>query len=224
MRSINGKGATLKGVEVGLQGPFRFLPGLLSNFGGIANVTLVGSHATYNVTGERPGYCTLAMARQVPPPCSVGNFLGNVTGDRKSTFFGLSKKAFNSTLYYDDGKFSMRGSLSYRGGFIDQNSGTGNVFEGYKPTLNVDAAVRYNLNDHVELSIDGINLTDEYRERWTDVDAKRNYENHHFGRTFIFGVRYKIYAAVADRAARSLLGRAAAFLHGSRREHARLSA
>jgi len=188
--TVNGEGATLNGVEIGLQGPFRFLPGFLSNFGGIANVTLVNSKATYNVTGPRPGYCTLPMAQA--GECTLGNFLPNDTGDRKSTFFGLSKKAFNGTLYYDDGKLSVRGSLSYRGGFVDQNSASGNVFEGYKSTINVDAAVRYNINERLQLSLDGINLTDEYRDRWVDIDAERPYEHHHFGRTFIVGASYRL--------------------------------
>ena len=115
-----------------------------------------------------------------------------VPEDRKATFFGLSKKAFNGTLYYDDGKLSVRGSVSYRSGFNDQNSGTGKIFEGYKSTINVDAAVRYNINDRFQISLDGINLTDEYRDRWTDIDIKRNYEHHHFGRTFIVGASYRM--------------------------------
>ena len=178
--TINGDGAKLKGVEIGLQGPFRFLPGFLKNFGGIANVTLVDSSATYTVTGPRIAYL------------ANGNYAAVVPEDRKATFFGLSKKAFNGTLYYDDGKLSVRGSVSYRSGFNDQNSGTGNVFEGYKSTINVDAAVRYNITKQFQLSLDGINLTDEYRDRWTDIDTKRNYEHHHFGRTFIVGVSYRM--------------------------------
>ena len=38
---------------------------------------------------------------------------------------------------------------------------------------------------------DGINLTDAYRDRWVDINAQRDYEHNHFGRTFIVGVRYK---------------------------------
>ena len=178
--TINGEGAKLKGIEIGLQGPFRFLPGFLRNLGGIANATLVDSSATYQVTGPRIAYL------------ANGNYAAVVPEERKATFFGLSERAYNGTLYYDDGKISLRGSVSYRSGFNDQNSGTGNIFEGYKSTINFDAAARYKINEHFEISFDGINLTDEYRERWTDIDAKRNYENHHFGRTFIFGVSYRM--------------------------------
>jgi iron complex outermembrane receptor protein len=154
---------------------------------------LVDSSATYRVTGPREGYCTVAMVLAAQcTQANLGNHLPQPLDDRKATFFGLSKKAFNGTLYYDDGKLSVRGSVSYRSGFNDQNSATGNIFEGYKSTINVDAAVRYNINEHFQVSLDGINLTDEYRERWTDIDTKRNYENHHFGRTFIVGVSYRM--------------------------------
>ena len=100
--------------------------------------------------------------------------------------------AWNATLYYDDGKFSVRGSLSYRGPFVDQGSGTGNIFEGYGSYTSLDAAIRYKATEWLELSIDGNNLTDAYRSRWTDVYAKRNYEYNHFGRTILFGARAKL--------------------------------
>ena len=106
--------------------------------------------------------------------------------------FGLSKKAFNATLYYEDDVFSARVSGSYRSRFADANSGTGNVFEGYNSTWNLDASVRYKISEQIELSLEGVNLLDTYRDRWTDVDANRNYEYNHFGRTILFGARVKL--------------------------------
>jgi TonB-dependent receptor len=172
---INGTGASLKGAEISLQAPFRFLPGFLSNFGGIVNATFVDSNATYTVSG---------------PAVVPGGALVNET--RSATLFGLSKRAYNGTLYYEDDKFSARVSASYRSGFIDANSGTGNIFEGYNSTINVDASVRYRVTEQLELSLEGINLTDEYRDRWTDIDTKRNYEYNHFGRTILVGARFKM--------------------------------
>lgn len=171
----NGAGAKLKGVEVALQAPFKFLPGFLSNFGGIVNATFISSDADYTVSG--------------PAIVSGGALVSSL---RTATLFGLSKRAYNGTLYYDDGKFSARGSISYRGRYIDANSGTGNVFEGYGSTINVDASVRYAITENIEISVEGINLTDEYRYRFTDFDADRNYENNHFGRSILFGARLKI--------------------------------
>ena len=172
---VNGTGASLKGIEVAVQGPFTFLPGFLSRFGGIFNATFVDSSADYTVSG---------------PAVVPGG--GNIASVRNATLFGLSKRAFNGTLYYEDSKFSARVSASYRSGYIDQNSGTGNVFEGYNSTVNVDASVRYKLTDWIELSLEGINLTDDYRDRYTDLDANRNYEQLHFGRTIQIGARFKL--------------------------------
>ena len=173
--NVNGAGAKLKGIELSLQAPFTFLPGFLKNFGGIVNATFVDSSAIYTVAG---------------PSVVPGG--ANVAATRSSTLFGLSKTAFNGTLYYEDSKFSARVSASYRGPYVDANSGTGNVFEGYNRAINVDASIRYKVFENLELSVEGVNLTDDYRSRYTDLDANRNYEYNHFGRTILFGARFKM--------------------------------
>jgi iron complex outermembrane recepter protein len=178
---INGTGAKLKGIELSLQAPFRFLPGIFKNFGGIVNATFVDSNATYGLSGP-----------VVVASTASGGFGPNVPVTREGTLFGLSKRAYNATLYYEDDRFSARVSGSYRSGFLDGTSATGNLFEGYNSTVNVDASVRYKITDQIELSLEGINLTDDYRDRFTDVDANRNYEFNHFGRTIQFGARFKM--------------------------------
>jgi TonB-dependent receptor len=180
----NGQGATLNGIELSLQAPFTFLPGFLSNFGGIVNATFVDSSADYNVAGPREVACVNNAIN-----CAAGPLVPAI---RTSTLFGLSRQAFNGTLYYEDAKFSARTSVAYRSSFVDANSATGNVFEGYGDSVNVDASIRYRLTEQLELSLEGINLTDDYRFRYTDVDTRRNYENNHFGRTFLFGARFKL--------------------------------
>ena len=170
----NGAGANLKGIELSIQSPFTFLPGKLANFGGIANATFVDSDALYTVSG---------------PAIVSGGAL--ITTTRLATLFGLSRQAYNGTLYYEDDRFGARLSGSYRSKFFDATSGTGNVFEGYNSSLNLDASLKYKLNDNIEVSLEGINLTDDYRDRFTDEDADRVYENNHFGRTIMLGVRYK---------------------------------
>jgi TonB-dependent receptor len=172
----NATGGSLKGAEIGIQGPFRFLPGFLSHFGGIANATFVSSNVSYNTTGPS----TLVNGKLTPPP-------GVAT---ESTLTGLAKRSYNATLYYDDGRFSARGSVAYRSGFVDNSSATGNVFEGYNSIVNVDASVRYKVTKNFELSVEGTNLTDSYRDRYVDLSADRNYEYNHFGRTIMLGARF----------------------------------
>jgi len=169
----NATGGRVRGVEIGLQGPFRFLPGFLHNFGGIANATFISSNINYNVNG--------------PATVPNGGYPGFVTS---STLYGLAKRSLNGTLYYDDGKFSARASIAYRSGFVDNGSATGNVLEGYDSITNVDASIRYKITKNFEASVEGTNLTDAYRYRYVDLATDRNYENNHFGRTFMFGLRY----------------------------------
>jgi iron complex outermembrane recepter protein len=173
--TVNGTGASLKGAEIAVQAPFKFLPGFLSNFGGIVNATFVDSTAVYSQQGPA-----------VVPRGPLVDVL------REDTLYGVSKKQFNATLYYEDSKFSARASVSYRKGFNDAGSATGNIFEGYDSITNLDASIRYKLTDTLEVSVEGTNLTDAYRSRWTDVDTRRNYENNHFGRTILVGARFKM--------------------------------
>ncbi len=180
--TVNGSGATLKGWEVAAQVPFKaFVEGFLGNFGVIANATFIDSNATFNLQGP------ITVARQ------ANGTLGPLTAvSLTNSLSNVSKRAYNGTLYYDDGKFSGRVMVSYRGRYHEGASGTGNLLEGYGATTNLDASIRYKVSESLELSVEGNNLLDTYRYRFTDFDADRNYENNHFGRTVLFGARLKI--------------------------------
>ncbi|QNE07311.1 TonB-dependent receptor [Croceicoccus marinus] len=164
--TVNGEGATIQGIEVGFNLPFSaFADGFVSDFGVLGNVTYVDS--SQDVTTD--------------------------DGDiRTVTFPGVSEYSANGTAYYDDGTFSVRVSGAYRDGYHTGASGNGNFLEGFNSTFNLDAAVRYQLTDNIELMLDGTNLTDNYRYRWADIDTKRNYENNHFGRIIMFGARFEL--------------------------------
>ena len=174
--TVNGSGATLKGVELALQLPFKvFAGGIFGNFGLLANATFIDSDADFNLQG---------------PAIVPGGALQNTTVT--NTLANVSKRAYNATLYYDDGALSARVMASYRSRYHEGASGTGNLLEGYGATWNLDASLRYKLTEQVELLVEGNNLLDTYRYRFTDFDANRNYENNHFGRTILFGARLKI--------------------------------
>lgn len=174
--TVNGSGAKLNGWELAAQVPFSaFTEGFLKHFGVIANATFISSNATFNLQG---------------PAIAPGGALQNVT--LTNTLSNVSKQAYNGTVYYDDGKFSGRVMLSYRGRYHEGSSGTGNLLEGYGATTNLDASVRYKVSEWLELSVEGNNLLDTYRYRFTDWDADRNYENNHFGRTILVGARVKM--------------------------------
>jgi len=180
-RPVNSEGGTLKGVEVGLQMPFRFLPSPLNNFGMLANYTFVDSKIEY----------PLSSAPDAPVI--------------KERLVGLSKHTANATLYYEDKKLSARGSVSYRSGFLarvpgrngfsppNPNAGqpTFNDVEGTNSSINIDMSASYALNPNFSLTFEGINLTDEYVDQYIDSQADRLSVYHHTGRQFYVGVRFK---------------------------------
>ena len=163
---VNSDGGPLKGLEINIQQPFTFLPGALSGFGVQANYTYVDSDIEY-LTSTVPGGPTVS-----------------------ATLVGLSKHAANGTLYYENDRFSIRGSVAYRSGYLTQVPGSnGNDVQGTNATINVDAQASYNLTDQVQLSLEAINLTDEFNDLYVDTTNRLNVYTH-TGRQFIFGVRF----------------------------------
>jgi TonB-dependent receptor len=178
---IDGEGGNLKGVEFQLNLPFSvFSEGFLSRFGVLGNVTIIDSDVDYLLLGPAPAL----------------NSSGNPTGGTAEIFtrplFDLAKKSANATAYYEDAKFSARMSVAYRDGFIDGVSGTRNIFQGFGSSFNLDATIRYRINDAIELALEGTNLTDDYRERWVNDPSRRNFENNHFGRVIMVGARFAL--------------------------------
>ncbi|WP_343521202.1 TonB-dependent receptor [Sphingomonas sp.] len=161
---VNSDGGLLRGFEVNVQQPFTFLPGILSNFGVLANYTYVDSDIEYRLSA---------------------------TGSQtvKATLVGLSKHAANATLYFETPKFSIRGSVAYRSSYLVAVPGTeGNAYNGTNATTNIDAQVSYNLTDKIKLSLEGINLTDELNDQFVDETNRLNVLTHS-GRQFVLSAR-----------------------------------
>jgi len=162
---VNSSGGKLKGFEVNVQQPFSFLPGALANFGVLANFTYVKSDIKYLTNAAGTAFVTAPLV-------------------------GLSKKAANGTLYYEDDKFSIRGSVAYRSKYLTAVPGTeGNAYNGTNSTVNVDAQVSYTVNDHLKLSVEGINLTDEKNDQFVDETNRLNVLTHS-GRQINFGAKF----------------------------------
>ena len=163
---INSPGGKLKGIELNLQQPFTFLPGFWSKFGFLANYTYVDSNIDY----------VTSSAANAP--------LMN------ATLTGLSKNAWNATLYYENDKFSARVSAAYRDKYLTGVPGADfNNVQGTNATTNIDAQVAYNITDKIRFSIEGLNLTDEYNDLYVDTDNRLNAYTH-TGRQFVVGLRY----------------------------------
>ena len=159
-RRLNGEGGALKGIEIQYQQPFTFLPGLWSNFGFTGNVTWVDSEVSYGTAG-------------------------------KNRLTGQSKNTANATLYYEDGPFQARVSVAHRSQYLLSFPGAnGNSEEGVNDTTNVDASMSYEFTPNLTFSLEGINLTDAYTNRYVDV-TNRVSDYRHTGREIAVGLRWK---------------------------------
>jgi TonB-dependent receptor len=163
---VNADGGNLKGFEINWQQPLTFLPGAWSHFGYILNYTYVSSKVQYQ--------------------SGIGATATTVT----APLIGLSKNAANATLYYETDRWSVRGSVAYRGGYLTQVPGNdGNSVHGTNSTLNVDMQASFNIRPNLKLSVEGVNLTDEFNDQYVD-DSNRLNVYTHSGRTYFVGLRY----------------------------------
>uniref|UniRef100_A0A8J7VUY6 TonB-dependent receptor n=1 Tax=Coralloluteibacterium stylophorae TaxID=1776034 RepID=A0A8J7VUY6_9GAMM len=162
----NGPGGTVRGAELAFQLPFALFAKdtpVLRNMGVIGNYTWVDSEVDYTFGDE------------------------TVT----ERLFGLSNDSANLTVFYENEVFDARVSAAYRDDYLTGTSGTGNRFEGYGGTLNVDMSMGYKLNENFDLTFEALNLTDDYQDRWTDITTQRRYEWDHTGRVYKVGFRYR---------------------------------
>ncbi|HYI63452.1 MAG TPA: TonB-dependent receptor [Allosphingosinicella sp.] len=165
---VNTQGGPLKGFEINIQAPFRFLPGPLRNLGAILNFTYVESKIEYLTSATNTALIT-------------------------DDLVNLSPRSWNATLYYDDGRFSVRGSVAYRSDYLQRVPAQNvvNDVEGKNSTLNVDAAASFALTDNITLTAEAINLTDEYNDQFVDRDRNSPSVVHHTGRQVYIGARVR---------------------------------
>lgn len=85
---------------------------------------------------------------------------------------GLSKHSANGTLYYDDGRLSLRTSLNYRSGYLVTvpSGGPGSDVDGVRSSIFVDASSSYAVTDRLRLTIEAQNLVPEPARKHSYVD------------------------------------------------------
>jgi iron complex outermembrane recepter protein len=169
---INTPGGTIEGFEVSLQLPFFFLPGVLSNFGMLANYTNVSS--SFDTFGNGPGPTFPIIV------VSSGDELTN-----------LSPESWNATLYYEDDRLSARVSGAYRSEYNTTVPGrNGNASESTESTLNVDASASYMVTDQMTLTFEALNLTDQESSQILSPDSRSSFY-HTYGTSYFLGFRFK---------------------------------
>jgi TonB-dependent receptor len=168
---VNTPGGPLKGIELNAQIPFNFLHGFLGNFGVLANYTHVISKINYCLTSVN-GVCTVST---------------------KDDLIGLSPNTASATLYYEDEKFSIRTTGNFRDQFIRGiPASAGSDLQGNAKTFYMDASASYNISDRLKVIVEATNLTDEQNRLYIDSTRQDTLFETRIGRTFTFGVNYRM--------------------------------
>ncbi|MES2337202.1 MAG: TonB-dependent receptor [Pseudomonadota bacterium] len=167
---VNTPGGPLEGVEVNAQVQLDFLPGFLGNFGVLGNYTRVTSTIQY----------VLASVGGVPTVTTTADLVG------------LSKNTASGTIFYEDKRFSIRATGSYRDRYIRGiPASPGSDLQGNSPNLFVDASASLNLNDNIKLIVEAQNLTDERNNLYIDSVRQDTLFQTRIGRTFTAGVNFQ---------------------------------
>lgn len=173
LQDINGDEAEVLGMEVTVAKKFTFLPGFLSGFGVFANYTYVQSNSS--LSGLR-----------LNPETGEEEFVTR-TG---VPFIGQADHTWNAALYYDKGKFSIRGSLNYNGdafGSYDVNEFFDIILE---ERYQLDINASYKFTDKLSLFLEAQNVLDAPALEYIG-NRERIFENRIFGAFARLGINFK---------------------------------
>ncbi len=156
---VNADGTyAVDGVELIAQLPLSMLHASLEGFGINANYTMLDS----SLAGESD----LGVSTPMP---------------------GLSEKAYNFTLYYENERFDARVSYNHKGEYVESIGY--NMYPIWRDAYGqVDVSIGYRISDNIKLSLKGINLTNEATTGYTmDPSFPTMYERS--GRRVSLGLR-----------------------------------
>ncbi|WDJ07617.1 TonB-dependent receptor [Xanthomonas campestris] len=171
---FNGKGGTLRGLELTASLPLDLVFAPLEGFG-------IQASATFNDSDV-----------QIRDPESASS-----VGDGAISLPGLSKRVYNLTAYYEHKGFEARASQRRRSDFIGEiGNFNGNRTLRYVVGENItDAQISYNFADTSSLAgltllLQASNLSNSPYRTYAET-KDRPLEYIEWGRTFVLGVNYK---------------------------------
>ncbi len=165
-RPVNGDSTRFKGMELSFYRDLDFLPTPFNHLGIITNYTLARGTATY---------------RNVQATSET----------QTKDFIGLSRNAANATLYYERGNWGARLSANYRDNYIwNVEGGLSDEDErGYHASTRWDLSAFYKWSDQLKFTVEGINLTNQREEQYTD-SSDRLYGTTYSGSSYFLGLSY----------------------------------
>ena len=159
--SRNAESVKLKGLEIGVQQAFTFLPEPFNGFGFNGNVTLVDSEATYITTAGR----------------------------RDRGLFQQPEITTNESIYYQRGPFEARVSHNYIGGFLETIvDAVPNSDQYWKGRHSFDASVSWRIRENFTVFAEGQNLSNTGRQEVSGPNQRNLQEWANYGRTYWIGL------------------------------------
>jgi iron complex outermembrane receptor protein len=155
---------TINGIEAGGQYAFDFLPRPFNGFGALANVTYA----------KDQGYKEVDFFTKGSLP-----------------FPGLSKTSYNTSLYFENQRFSVRASYNWRSKYLITPRGRGNNPEFGEAYGQLDANASLNITENATVFIEGINLLDNVRIEDANSELRRTIIET-FGKRYFAGIRVKM--------------------------------
>ncbi|MDB5710120.1 MAG: TonB-dependent receptor [Sphingomonas bacterium] len=148
-------GGTLLGFEAAYQTFFTFLPGLLNGLGMQVNYTFVhqAGITNSNLLDATSGGDVGASGAGQPANGGTGNVIDS------HELAGISKHTFNIVGLYEKGPVGIRFAYNWRSRYLTQNLDCCIGLPVFQKSAGfLDGSIRFSLNRHIELSVEGTNL------------------------------------------------------------------
>jgi TonB-dependent receptor len=161
---VNGKGASVQGVELSYRTVFNRLPSPLDG---------LGTQISYTYTDSNANYFNAAKA-----------------GAAHYTLEGLSKNSFTFVGFYEKGPIQARVSYTWRDHFLVAPQTQTGVPQFSDTYSQLDAGVQFSLTRNFMLTADAVNLTDSKEFTYANViQDTQSYRD--VGRRYTVGFRAK---------------------------------
>ncbi|WP_370265553.1 TonB-dependent receptor [Hyphomonas sp.] len=159
---VNGENATVKGIELNYVQQLDFIGDFWEGFLVSANVTIAESEAS--VPDEEDPLLT----RDVP-------------------MLKQNDLIWNASIGYDRGPWDLRISANFRDDYLDELFGA-NIDRYTSDHLSVEASAKYDVNDNLQVFVEGKNLTDE-PEYYYFGSENRLSQYDEYGARYVIGAR-----------------------------------
>lgn len=144
-QNVNASGSKVRGVELSANLPrLRFLPGVWSGLGLSANATFIDGEMDIPAQGTGPDLSLIVRHLDYR--------------------LGQPRRIFNAAVFYNRGGFEGRVAYNRTGAYYTSLTQKEDTFS------QVDASLRYRVNEHAIVSFEARNLLGDDREQLSDVD------------------------------------------------------